>query len=315
MNSCVLAVSVILVAMGVTSARARWSVEQAAAWQSKVGWKAGANFAPSTAVNELEMFQADTFDVKTIDKELGYAQDLGFGVVRVFLHNLLWGQDGFLERVDKFLDLAEKHDISVMLVLLDSCWLPSAQTGPQPAPTPGVHNSQWVQAPGSAILHDRVQFDALRPYIQGVVRHFKDDRRVVAWDIWNEPDNSGYTDKLIGPLLQKVADWVLTEDPSQPITTPVWKMPEQRTWNLNKFRRLQLDLSDVISFHSYENAEGTQHSIDTFQSYEPGRPVICSEYMARSQNSTFEPHMQLMKDANVMAINWGLVSGASPVLF
>jgi hypothetical protein len=305
----ILILAVVFAVCGLVGARDRWSVDKAAVWQKKVGWKAGANFVPSNAVNELEMFQADTFDLVTIDRELGYAQDLGFSVIRVFLHNLLWTQDsrGFLDRVDQFLAVFEKHGISVMFVLLDSCWLPTAQLGPQPAPIPGVHNSQWVQAPGSAILNDKAQFNALQPYIQGVVARFRDDHRVLSWDFWNEPDNSGYSDSLIGPLLQQVADWVRAVNPTQPLTTPVWTNPSSPDYT--SFQKLQMDNSDVISFHSYEDAAHTQMAIDNFKSYEVGRPVICTEYMARAQNSTFEPHMQLMKDADVIAINWGLVSG------
>lgn len=290
----------------------RWSVEKASSWLNRVGWKAGANFVPSTAVNELEMFQAETFDLLTIDRELGYAENLGFGVIRVFLHNLLWDQEGFVERVDKFLAVADKRHIQVMLVLLDSCWLPSATTGPQPAPIPGVHNSQWVQAPGTEILNDDAQFDKLQPYIQGVVSRFRNDRRVLAWDIWNEPDNSGYSDDLISPLLVKVAGWVKAVDPSQPITTPVWTNPSSADYTA--FQKTQMDHSDVISFHSYESAALTQQAISNFQVYDAGRPVICTEYMARPQNSTFEPHMQIMRDANVIAINWGLVSGGYSVI-
>lgn len=171
----------------------RWSSSKAAAWFREIGWRAGANFVPSTAVNELEMFQADTFDINTIDRELGYAENLGFGIIRVFLHNLLWTQDsaGFLDRIDQFLDMTSKHNIGVMFVLLDSCWLPAPQVGAQPPPKPGVHNSQWVQAPGYDVIHNSTQFNALKPYVSGVLSYYKNDKRVIAWDLWNEPNNSG----------------------------------------------------------------------------------------------------------------------------
>ena len=287
----------------------RWSLERAQKWQSEVGWRAGANFAPSTAVNELEMFQADTFDIPTIDRELGYAQNLGFGIVRVFLHNLLWTQDssGFLNRLDQFLSVASKHNIGVMFVLFDSCWLPNPHVGVQPLPTPGVHNSQWVQAPGYDIVHNTTAFNELKPYVQGVIERFKHDKRVLLWDIWNEPDNSGYSDEVITPLLLTVVDWVHQVQPSQPLTTPVWTNPSSP--NYTPFQKMQMDNSDIISFHSYENAVLTQQAINNFIQYGNGRPVLCSEYMARPQFSTFEPHLKIMKDSNVIAINWGLVSG------
>src|SRR5687767_15506807 len=96
----------------------RWPAQQANAWYAKQPWLVGANFGPSTAINQLEMFQADTFDLETIDRELGWAKDLGFTSMRVFLHHLLWEQDseGFLERLDQFLEVAEKHEIGVMIV-------------------------------------------------------------------------------------------------------------------------------------------------------------------------------------------------------
>lgn len=304
-----------LAAASVNAYTDRWSVEKAGHWLNKVGWKAGANFAPSTAVNELEMFQAETFDLLTIDRELGFAEDLGMGTVRVFLHNLLWTQDsaGFVQRLDQFLDVAKKHKISVMLVLFDSCWLPNPVLGTQPEPIPGVHNSQWVQAPGYDIIHDNDQFEKLESYVHGVVSHFKHDERVLAWDIWNEPDNSGYADDLISPLLVKVAGWVRSANPTQPLTTPVWTNPSSADYT--PFQKTQMDHSDVISFHIYESAANLQQAIANFQAYDAGRPVICTEYMARTAGSTFEPQMQIMRDANVIAINWGLVSGRIQTIY
>src|SRR3977135_2403719 len=70
-----------------------WTIEQANAWYKQHGWLSGANFIPSTAVNQLEMWQAATFDPATIDKELGYAENIGFNTMRVFLHSVAYGAD------------------------------------------------------------------------------------------------------------------------------------------------------------------------------------------------------------------------------
>jgi endo-1,4-beta-mannosidase len=173
------------------AASQRWSEETARAWQQKTGWLVGCNFLPSTAINQLEMFQADTFDLQTIDRELGWAQSLGFNSVRVFLQNQLWDQDsqGFLGRLDDFLAVAAKHDIGVMWVLFDSCWDPYPKLGRQRAPRPRLHNSGWVQSPGAEALRDPAKQPALEAYVTGVVGRFRDDPRVQAWDVWNEPDN------------------------------------------------------------------------------------------------------------------------------
>ncbi len=133
-----------------------WPLERAAAWSREHPWLVGCNYIPSTAINQLEMWQADTFDPATIDRELGWAEGLGFNSVRVFLHDLLWEQDapGFLGRMDRFLEIADRHRIGVVFVVFDAVWDPIPQLGEQRAPKPGLHNSGWVQSPGKRILSD-----------------------------------------------------------------------------------------------------------------------------------------------------------------
>src|SRR5579863_712600 len=169
-----------------------WTEKRANDWYSHQPWLVGSNFIPSTAINQLEMWQADSFDLPTIDRELGWAESLGMNTMRVFLHNLLWQQDsdGFLKRMDQFLAVADKHHIRIMFVLLDSVWDPNPQLGKQHEPRPHVHNSGWVQAPGDKLLHEPSTWDKqLKPYIIGVISHFREDPRVLIWDLMNEPDN------------------------------------------------------------------------------------------------------------------------------
>ena len=144
--------------------RPKWSPEQANAWYAKQPWLVGGNYTPRTAINQLEMWQAETWDPKTIDQELGWARTLGFTSMRVFLHDLAWKNDrrGFLRRMEQFLDIAEKHDIGVMFVLFDSVWDPYPKAGKQREPSPHRHNSGWVQSPGQDILKDAAKQDELR---------------------------------------------------------------------------------------------------------------------------------------------------------
>src|ERR1035438_9401531 len=104
----------------------RWTEDRANQWYRQQPWLVGANFLPSDAVNELEMWQAGTFDPAETDREFGWAESLGMNTMRVFLHNLLWEQDsaGFQHRLDQFLAIASKHHIRPMFVLFDSCWDP-----------------------------------------------------------------------------------------------------------------------------------------------------------------------------------------------
>ena len=108
-----------------------WSEKQANEWYANRPWLVGSNYITSTAINELEMWQADTFDLATIDREFGWAEMLGMNTMRVFLHNLLWQQDseGFVHRLEQFLQVADKHHIRILFVLLDSVWDPNPKLG------------------------------------------------------------------------------------------------------------------------------------------------------------------------------------------
>lgn len=310
---------------GPARAEPRWTAEQANAWHRKTGWLVGANYAPATAVNQLEMWQKETFDLPTIDRELGWAQSLGFNSMRVFLHDLLWKQDpqGFMQRMDQFLAVADKHKIGVMFVLFDSVWDPHPHLGTQRAPTPHLHNSGWVQSPGAEILRDPARFESLKGYVQGVIRHFGKDRRVHAWDLWNEPDNSNgnsyraweVPDKgnVVLPLLQKVYGWAREVNPEQPLTTGVWLGDWSAPEKLKPWEKFQLEESDVITYHDYGDLASQQRRVEWLKRY--GRPILCTEYMARPMKSTFDTHLPFFKTQDVGAYNWGFVSGKSQTIY
>lgn len=297
----------------------RWTREQARAWYEAQPWLVGANFVPANAINELEMWQAATFDEKRIDLELGWAESIGMNTMRVFLHDLLWQQDaaGFRSRLDKFLDIAARHKIRPMLVLFDSVWDPHPKLGPQRAPRPGVHNSGWLQSPGAEALTDPAQYPRLEAYVKGVVGAFARDKRVLAWDIWNEPDNTNDSSygsqeprdkhKLVLALLPKAFAWARAARPQQPLTVGVWRGDWSSPEKMGEFNRLQLELSDVISFHSYDGPEELEKRIGWLQAQ--GRPMLCTEYMARGNGSTFQSSLPVLKKHRVAAINWGLVAG------
>src|SRR5437660_1370296 len=307
-------------------ARDKWSTEQAQAWGKQMPWFVGCNFGPSTAINQLEMWQPDTFDLKTIDRELGWAESLGFNSVRVFLHDLLWKQDseGFLKRMDQFLEVAEKHHIGVDFVLFDSVWDPHPQPGKQRDPKPGLHNSGWVQSPGLDLLTQGAAWDAeLKPYVVGVISRFKDDKRVHFWETINEPDNTNGNSygkqeppdkpRIATELLKKSYEWARSANPSQPITSGVWI----GTWGdenkLNPTERVQLGESDVISFHSYAKLDELKQCVEHLRRYD--RPILCTEYMARPRGSTFDPNLAYLKEQKVAAYNWGFVAGKTNTIY
>ncbi len=303
----------------------RWSEERANAWSRQQPWLIGSNYIPATAINELEMWQADTFDLPTIDRELGWAEGLGMNTMRVFLHNLLWQQDSqaFLRRMDQFLQVADKHHIRTTFVLLDSVWDPYPKAGKQREPKPHVHNSGWVQAPGAELLNDPSRWETeLKPYITGVIARFRDDKRVLMWDLMNEPDNENppYKGKelpnkaeLALRLLKQEWQWARSARPSQPLTSGLWKSEWLRTSQPSAMERFQLQNSDVITFHSYGPPREMTQWIKSLQPY--GRPIVCTEYMARPLGSTFASILPLLKRAHVGAYNWGFVSGKSQTIY
>ena len=292
-----------------TSTR-RWTEDKVRAWAGAQPWTLGCNFIPRTAINTLEMWQAETFDPATIDQELGWAEGLGFNAVRVFLHYLLWDEDpgGFLKRLERFLAIADKHHIGTMFVLFDDCWNAKFRLGPQPKPRPGVHNSGWVQCPGPDLVENPARWGVLEAYTRGVIGFFREDRRVLAWDLYNEPGNSNYGARSL-PLLEEVFAWARAAAPAQPLTAGIWDESKELA-GLNRF---QAENSDIISFHAYTDRAGTKRKIDALKVHE--RPLVCTEYMARTAGSRFEDILPLFEAEDVGAMNWGFVSGKTQTIF
>lgn len=285
-----------------------WTKEQANAWYQQQGWLRGSNFLPSSAINQLEMWQAETFDTATINRELGWAAGIGMNAMRVYLHHLAWEIDsaGFKDRMDQYLAIAGKHGIKTIFVFFDDCWNPAYQAGKQPDPKPGIHNSGWVRDPGDLLHQDTALFVVLEKYVKDVLNTFSQDDRIVLWDLYNEPGNSDYGNRSMN-LLNKVFLWSRAVNPEQPLSAAVWNA---RLGDLNKF---QLENSDVITYHQYSNDTLHRQTIDSLRIY--GRPMICTEYMARKHNSRFSNIMPMLKAENIGAINWGLVSGKSNTIY
>jgi hypothetical protein len=295
----------------------RWSADRANAWYQAQGWLVGANYITSTAINQIEMFQAGTYDPQRINSELGAARLMGFNTVRVFLHDLLWTQDrqGFAARLTQFVAIAASHGIKPLFVFFDSCWDPFPKLGPQRAPTPGVHNSGWVQSPGAERIDDPGYRRQLYDYVTGVMSLFRSDQRVLGWDLWNEPDNPARvyrkverSDKqeVVAALLPQVFQWARAVDPVQPVTSGVW----QGAWGASgrsAIAGIQLDNSDVITFHSYAKPAAFEARIAELAPL--GRPILCTEYLARTMGSTIAGILPIAKQHNVGAYNWGLLAG------
>ena len=334
----------------------RWSKERIQNWYDNQPWLVGTNFITSSSINQLEFWQEESFDIDLIKKELKLSASIGMNTHRVFLHDLLWKQDsiGFLKRIDKFLDIANKNGIKTMLVFFDDVWHPYPKLGKQPEPIPHIHNSGWVQSPGVEILTNINRHDELEGYVKGIVSNFKDDERVLCWDLYNEPSqhngaprvskervfeiykNIGitlteeelplyYRDKMEPtgkekrkytlPLLEKAFGWVRELNPSQPITVGIFdhSRPWDKFEDLLPLEQLILKNSDFISYHGYDNLEVEISRINQLKVY--GRPIVCTEYVARENGNIFENMLPLFKENRIGAYNWGFVSGKTNTIY
>lgn len=286
----------------------RWSAEKAAEWYNKHAWISGADYLPATAINQLEMWQAETFDTATINKEFGWAEAIGFNTMRVFLHSLAWKEDpqGFKNRMTQYLDIANRHGIQTIFVFFDDCWNKQPKTGKQPTPKTGVHNSGWMQDPGQPASNDTTLFPMLKQYVTDVLTSFRKDDRILLWDLYNEPGNSGKKDSSL-LLLKNIFQWARKVNPQQPLSAGLW------AWNFEKLNAFQMQNSDVITYHNYEEPQWHRRTIELLKS--ANRPLICTEYMARIRNSRFSNILPLLKEKNVGAINWGFVAGKSNTIY
>jgi hypothetical protein len=304
----------------------QWTRARAVAWAAMHPWYCGFNFLPSSAVNFVEMWRAETFDPPTIARELGWAADLGLNALRTNLPFVIWrrDRDGLLSRVDTLLALAAARGLATVLCPFDDCGFGGDEpvAGPQRDPVPGIHNSRAVASPGRATVADRRAWPELERYVRDLVGAFGRDHRLLMWDLYNEPGNGmvfsrdGYIDVSVKlephshALMVKTFAWARAEAPVQPLTVGAWRTPLQGS-GLDFYDSAvdsdALALSDVLSFHAYLPTHRTERIIDMLAARE--RPVFCTEWMARAVESRIGDQLELMRRRDVGCFHWGLVRG------
>jgi hypothetical protein len=233
-------------------------------------------------------------DEKVIDQEFGWAAGIGLNSVRVFVQYLVYEHNpaALLGRMDRFLELTAKHGVTTLFVLLDDCWGPEPSLGSQPLPIPGIHNSRWTSSPGVTRRLPE-HWPELERYVQGVVTRFARDERILGWDLYNEPQPTSR------PLVENVFAWAREAGPSQPLIT---------CWQAD-------DLTDLASFHSYFDPNSPQFTKESEPAFSSGRPVLCTECMARPFGSTLATVLPAFNIGQVGFYVWGLVSGSTQTRF
>jgi hypothetical protein len=293
-----------------TDVPGRWPAGKAWTWYKTRPWPVGCNYVPATAVNDVEMWQKSTFDPATMERELTLARGLGFNNLRVFLNFVVWQDDpaGLKERLGRFLEIADRHGLSVMPVLLDDCNFAGreARVGKQADPVPGVHNSGWVSSPPLRMVTDQKAWPMLERYVKDMVDTFREDRRIILWDLYNEPGNSA-TGAGSLPLMEAAFRWARAVKPCQPLTVGAWA--DFR----DAMHKRMFGLSDVISFHGYDARPGIEAKIALCQDYR--RPILCTEWLRRQAGNTFQELLPLFRQQRIGCWSWGLVAGRTQTYF
>lgn len=307
----------------------KWSIEQAAAWHQKYGWLRGFNYLPATAVNWTEMWQADSFDLPQIKKELSWAAASGFNTLRTNLPFIIWqnDRDGLMERIDAFLTVCDENNIHVMLTLMDDCGFSGEHPylGKQKEPRENVHNSQAAASPGRDMVMNENTWGEIQKYVTDIIGHFAHDERIIIWDLYNEPSNRMiFADMGVETefdfaledyslkLMEKAFEWARKINPSQPLTVAAWHVfkkenTDEFTFFDHPVDKRALELSDIISFHAYVPKKEMAHAISLLKAY--GRPILCTEWLARHASSLFTEQLPLMKMHHIGCYQWGLVKG------
>ncbi len=287
----------------------RWSQERANAWYAEQEWPVGFNYVAATAINQFEMWQAESFDPETIDYEMSKAEELGFNTVRIFLHDMVWEADpaGFKQRIDAFLGICRSHGIKTIVTFFTNGGrFENPQLGKQPESIQGIHNSQWIQSPGAPSVNDPASWPRLERYVKDILTTFRDDDRILFWCLYNEPENFKQGAQSL-PLLREVFKWGREANPSQPLSSPLWICPGVHGTRSN-FPIVSFlgENCDIMTFHCYYGPEEMETFISLMKQF--GRPMVCQEYMGRPR-STFEEIMPILKRERVGAISWGLTAG------
>ncbi|MCJ8323335.1 MAG: cellulase family glycosylhydrolase [Rhizobiales bacterium] len=311
----------------------RWSVAQAQAWYNQQKWIVGFNYIPSTAVNFVAMWHPATFDVTTIERELNWAAEIGYNSTRINLQYNLWQDDriGFVSRVSRYLEISHKLGLSTVICLFDDCGFSGIEPNIdiQPAPKPGIHNSRALASPGRDAVMDTGNWPAFKVYVQDIITKFKVDERVLFWDLYNEPGNGAiFSENPHEPpydaalqhnsleLCVQCFKWARAIVPTQPITSGAWKLSEASAGSGKQLQAYQnpideflLATSDIVTFHAYCDLQFFTEIVEQIDM--DGRPILCTEWMARAASSYLTEQLPVMKHKNIGAFQWGFVRGRS----
>ncbi len=305
----------------------RWSKERAWEWYNSRPWIRGCNFMGSDCANRIDQWQELGFEerFKTADEELALAAKTGFNSIRIILEYIVWKEehDGFMERLERYIELAHSHGISCMMVFGNDCMPPKTESW-KPL-KPGVQHYDWGWHGGRKVSQhgtfNTVGYHVLDEpeialehyeWVREIVTKYKDDERVIMWDVFNEIGNSNRKNLSL-PHMKKFFEIIREINPIQPLTACLFQYPENFSdfsgylENLTDTQQYIVDNSDIITFHSYGSYERNVMIIKTLKKL--GRPIVNTEWLARCIGNNVQEMFPLFFLEGIGCYNWGLVAG------
>ena len=297
---------------------ARWSKEKAWEWYNSRPWIRGCNYMGSDCANRIDQWQEYGFEekLKTADREFALMEKIGYNSIRIIIEYEVWDRqhDGFMDRLDRYIETAWRHGITSMIVLSNEC---SVRT---PTFQPAVFGEQFWEwgfhggkewktwyAHGTDTRYNLLDDPEVVPHYYDMVREimtkYARDERVIAWNVMNEPGNGRASKSL--PHLKKFFEIGREIDPIQPLMADVWRgMKNCRA--TTEIEQYALEKSDVISFHSYTSYDDNIRLI--YQLKKIGRPAINTEWLHRFYQK-LEEIFPLYFLERIGCYQWGLVQG------
>ena len=299
----------------------RWSKERVWEWYNKQPWMRGCNFMGSDCANRIDQWQALGFEerIKTADRELKLAAETGFNTIRIILEYIVWrdDHDAFMERLDRYLDTAYQYGIRAMIVFGNDCLV--TKDNPYSNLQLGVQKYDWgyhggrkwsqhsdrdkANEPGYSLLDEPDQAVRIYEWVREIIEKYKNDDRVVFWDLYNEPGNSRRT-HITMPHLKKFFEIARDVNPMQPLTSAIWHFPSPKMPEVELFC---LENSDVISYHSYGPYTQNIKFIQALKQHE--RPILCTEWLGRTFQNRVQEMFPLFFLEKIGCYCWGFVAG------
>ncbi len=270
----------------------------------------GVNFWGSKA--GVRMWRADEWDESSIEKDVSALAATGVELMRVFptwsefqplmqekkyqgapalllrdggkgeIYDPLWLDPGAVARFEKFCEIAERHNVKLMVSLVTG-WMSGTIFAPRI-----VENRNLITDPEAVMWEGR--------FARAFVRRMKDKKAIVAWCLGNECNCMGAAESRAQAWmwLNTISSAIRMEDPSRPVVSGMHSQTSDgfgpQRGDYNKWTlQMQGELLDFLTPHPYPAAFRIEASRGPFNCFRNAlHPVSqCLFYSAVSGKPSF----------------------------